>query len=137
MRPVYMPSWWVQIAEAAAIAHQAAGQGELTVWEDRGQRMAGRQRRKLFHATVEEGTVAEQDRTNALLRKSCEGRFEIAIGSGIPTRSCRPSMRAAGCRFCDDGWCIRIGRVRDDAEHGSIGHQFAEQLQSFRRQIGP
>jgi hypothetical protein len=24
-----------------------------------------------------------QDRTNVLLRKSCEGRFEIAIGSGI------------------------------------------------------
>jgi hypothetical protein len=26
---------------------------------------------------------ADQDRTNVLLRKSCEGRFEIAIGSGI------------------------------------------------------
>jgi hypothetical protein len=27
--------------------------------------------------------VADQDPANALLRKSCEGRFEIAIGAGI------------------------------------------------------
>jgi hypothetical protein len=31
----------------------------------------------LFHPPAEEGSVADQDRTNALLRKSCEGRFEI------------------------------------------------------------
>ncbi len=73
----------VPIAEAAAIAHQAAGQRELTEWEDRGQRMPGRQRRELFRAPVVEGADADQDRTNTLLRKSCEGRFEIAIGSGI------------------------------------------------------
>ena len=35
----------VQIAEAAAIAHQAARQSIFTEWEDRGRRMAGRQRR--------------------------------------------------------------------------------------------
>ena len=45
--------------------------------------MAGRQRRELLHALGVEGTLADQDRTNALLRKSCEGRFEIAISSGI------------------------------------------------------
>jgi hypothetical protein len=37
----------------------------------------------LFHAPGEEVTGDNQDRTNALLRKGCEGRFEIAIGSGI------------------------------------------------------
>src|SRR4029077_14900 len=63
----------VRIAEAAAIAYQAAGAGVLTVREDRGQRMAGRQRRELFHALAVEDTGADQDRTNALLRKSCEG----------------------------------------------------------------
>jgi hypothetical protein len=30
------------VGEAAAIAHQATGHGELTVWEDRRQRMVGR-----------------------------------------------------------------------------------------------
>src|SRR6516162_3073639 len=36
------------ITEAAAIAYQAAGRGELTKWEHRGQRMVGRQCRELF-----------------------------------------------------------------------------------------
>jgi hypothetical protein len=69
--------------DAAAIAHQAASQGVLTVWEHRGQRIAGRQRRELFRVTGVYGTAADQDRTNALLRKSCEGSFDIAVGSGI------------------------------------------------------
>src|SRR6516225_2424888 len=45
-------------------------------------RMAGRQRRELVHARVEERTVGHQDATSTLLRKSCEGRFEFAIVSG-------------------------------------------------------
>jgi len=73
----------VHVAEAAAIAHQAAGQDVLTVWEHGGQRMAGRQSHELFHAPGVEATVTDQNRTNALLQKSCEGRFEIAVGSGI------------------------------------------------------
>jgi hypothetical protein len=77
----------VRIAQAAAIAHQAAGQNEFTVWKDRGQRIAGRQRRQLFGTPGVEGTVADQDRTNMLLRKSCEGRFEIAIGAGTAALS--------------------------------------------------
>ena len=40
-------------------------------------------RRELLHAPVVKGTALDQDRTNASLRKSREGRFEIAIGSGI------------------------------------------------------
>jgi hypothetical protein len=43
----------------------------------------GRQRRELFRAPAEEGSVADQDRTNRLLRKTCEGPFKIAIGTGI------------------------------------------------------
>ena len=126
----------VRIAEAAAIAHQAAGQGELTEWEDRGQRMAGRQRRELFRAPVVEGTDADQDRTNALLRKSCEGRFEIAIGSGIHNNELQAQRARRRLQVCDDGLGSRKGRVRENAEHGSIGYQLAEQLQSFRRQLG-
>ena len=45
--------------------------------------MAGRQRRELFRAPGVESTNADQDSTNALLRQTCKGRVEIAIGSGI------------------------------------------------------
>src|SRR5881394_519152 len=44
---------------------------------------AGCQCHELFGTAGIERTDADQDPTNALLRKSCEGRFEIAGGSGI------------------------------------------------------
>ena len=48
--------------------------------------MASRQCDEAFHAPEEKGARAKKDRTNALLRESCEGRFEIAVGSGINNR---------------------------------------------------
>jgi hypothetical protein len=32
----------------------------------------------LFHTAIVEGAAADQDRTDMLLQKSCEGQFEIA-----------------------------------------------------------
>jgi hypothetical protein len=37
--------------------------------------MAGRQDCQQFRPPAEEGTIADQDRTNAPLRKTCEGQF--------------------------------------------------------------
>ena len=68
-----------------------------------------------------------------LLRKSCEGRFEIAIGSGIHNNELQAQRARRRLQVCDDGLGSRKGRVRENAEHGSIGYQLAEQLQSFRR----
>jgi hypothetical protein len=62
------------------------------------------------------GTRADQDRTNALLRKSCEGRFEIATGIHLnklqAQRACR-SLQACDSGFGKPG-------VHEDAEHGSV-----------------
>jgi hypothetical protein len=53
--------------------------------------MAGHQRREFRDG---EGTATDQDRADALLRKICEGRFEIAIGSGnIELQAQRASRR--------------------------------------------
>jgi hypothetical protein len=95
--------------------------------------MAGRQRRELLRAVVKEGTGSDQDRTNMLLRKSCEGRFEIAIGSGVHNNELQAQLTRRRPKVCDHGLGRR--RVRENAEHGSIGHQLAEQLQSFWRQL--
>ena len=46
-----------------------------------GQRMAGRQRRDLFHAAVEEGAGPDEDCSNALLRKSCERRDALFVAA--------------------------------------------------------
>src|SRR5271167_1814156 len=90
--------------------------------------MAGRQRRELFGAPVVEGTVGDQDRTNALLRKSCEGRFEIAIGSGIHNNELQAQRARRRLQVCDDGLGRRKGRVGENTEQGNIGYQLAEQL---------
>jgi hypothetical protein len=71
------------VATGSVTPAKTIGQGGLTEWEDRRQRIAGRQRPELFRAPGVEVTGAEYDGTNALLRKSCEGWFEIVTGSGI------------------------------------------------------
>jgi hypothetical protein len=97
----------------------------------------GRQRRKLFHPPVEEGAAAgaDQDRTNALLRKTREGRFEIAIGSGCHNNELQAQRARCRLQVCVDGWGIRKRWVRENAEPASIGYQIVEQLQSFRPQL--
>ena len=97
--------------------------------------MAGRHRRELFGVPVEEDTVADQDRTYVLLRKGCEGRFEIAIDSGIHDNELRAQRARRRLQVGDGGLDTRKGRVRENAEPGSIGYQLAEQLQLFRRQL--
>ena len=62
--------------------------------------MAGRQRRDLFRDP--DGTLADQDRTNALLRKSCKGRFEIAIGCGIHNNELPAQRARRRLQVCDD-----------------------------------
>ena len=95
--------------------------------------MAGGQRRELFHAPGEEGiTIANQDRTDMVLRKSCEGCFEIAIGSDIHDNQLQAQRARRRLQECDGGLGTRSGRVRENAEPGSIGYQLADQLQSFR-----
>jgi hypothetical protein len=83
--------------------------------------MAGRKRRKLFGVPVVEGTVSEQDRIQALLRKSRERRFEVAVGSGINNKELQAQRARCRLQVGEDGLNTRIDRVREDAEPGSIG----------------
>jgi hypothetical protein len=69
--------------------------------------------------------------------KVITSRFaEIAIGSGIHNSELQAQSARCRLQVCDLGLDIREGRVRENAEHGSIGYQLAEQLQSFWPQLG-
>ena len=94
--------------------------------------MAGRQRHELVHAPVVEATVTGQDRTNALLQKSCEGRFEIAVVAGVHNNELHAQRERRCVQVCDGGLGSRKRRVRENAEQSSIGYQLVEQLQLFR-----
>jgi hypothetical protein len=56
----------------------------------------------LFHAPGVEGAVADEDCTNALLRTSCEGRSEIAIGPGIYNNELPAQRVRRRLQVCDD-----------------------------------
>jgi hypothetical protein len=92
--------------------------------------------REPFRVPVEEGTVADQDRTGALLRKSREGRFEIVIGSDIHNKELETQRRRRHLQGGDHGWGSWKRRVRKNAEQSSIGYQLVEQLQTFWCQFG-
>ena len=64
---------------------------------------------------------ADQDPTNALLRKTCEGRFEIAIGAGIQNNELQTQGACRRLQVCDDGLGKWKGRVDENAKQGSIG----------------
>ena len=53
--------------------------------------------------------------------KSCEGRFEIAIGSGISHNQLQAERARRRLQVCQGGWGGRKGRVGENAERGSIG----------------
>jgi hypothetical protein len=106
----------VQMADAAAIAYQAADQSVLAVWEEGRQRMAGRQRRELFRAPGVEVAGADQDPTNALTMLgarmvhdpqavandvSFQGHIHLHHVFGL--QGCRRSAR--GCRLFGGASC--------------------------------
>ena len=97
--------------------------------------MAGRQRYELSRPSVEEVTIADQDGTNTLLGKSCERRFEIAIGAGIHDNELQGQRARRRLKVCDGGLGSRGDWFREDAEPGSMGYQLVEQLQLFRPQL--
>jgi hypothetical protein len=65
--------------------------------------MAGRQRRELFQTLVEETSGDDQSRTNALLRKGCEGWFEIAVGEGLNNNELQAQRARRRLQVCDGG----------------------------------
>jgi hypothetical protein len=69
---------------------------------------------------------ADQDRTNVLLRKSCEGRLEIAMGSGLHKNKLQAQHARCRLQVCSERLDTRKGRVGKNAEPGSIGYDLAE-----------
>jgi hypothetical protein len=96
-------------------------------------RETARARMRVLRAPGEEGTGTDQNRTDALLRKSCECRFEIAIGAGVQNKQLQAQRASPHLRVAMSVWTS--GCAGENAEPGSIGQQLAEQLQFFRPQL--
>jgi hypothetical protein len=82
--------------------------------------MAGRERGELFRAPGVEGIRTDQDPTDALLRKSCKRRFQIAIGSGIHKNELQTQGACRRLQVCDGG----LGNGRQRARGANRGPSF-------------
>src|SRR5664279_4785371 len=62
----------VWLLSVASVAHQAAGRGELAIFENRGHRVAERQCSELFAPTNEEWIGADHECARSKLDNGCE-----------------------------------------------------------------
>ena len=80
----------VRVRNTAAVAHQAAGRGELAILVDRRHRVANRQRGELFAPADEECIGADHERAGSQLDQGCEDRIEVAFGAGMQDMELQP-----------------------------------------------
>ena len=74
----------------AAVAHQAAGRGELAILVDRGHRVAERQCGELLAPADEECIGADHEPAGPQLGQGCKDRIEVAFGAGMQDMELQP-----------------------------------------------
>ena len=65
------------------IAHQAAGFDIRALGIGRGNRMTGRERRKLDAPAAEERVAGNQESVDPVARESGQGRLDLLAGAGV------------------------------------------------------
>src|SRR5262249_59184427 len=91
----------VHFGNAGAVAHHAAGRGEVPKLVDRGHRVAERQRGELITAAVEEGIIGNYERVCSELEQSSEGCIDVAFGGCVQdtdSQTQRAGRRLLNCR---------------------------------------
>src|SRR5262249_18302254 len=77
-----------RICKVTSVAHQPAGFGKIAPWVYCGNCVARRQVGKLHPSAVEEGVAANEEGVGPLAHKCCEGRVDLAAGSGVENLDC-------------------------------------------------
>src|SRR6266545_3864757 len=87
----------VSVGNAAAITHEATGDGELPVFENGWHRVADGKCGELFLVGKEDSAAADHEPACPHLDHVCDGRIELAFGAGIEDTKLHPEIRAASC----------------------------------------
>ena len=75
--------------------------------------MSGRQRDHLIAPGGEERIAANEQRANARLNKSSEGRVDVAIGTGILDEHLQPQGACRNQNVCRLGRGVWFGRINE------------------------
>src|SRR5215510_9961645 len=108
-----------RLRKAAAIAHEAAGDGKLTKLGDRRHGVTGCQRPELFVPADEECVGSDHERAGSQLLQRCENRIEVTVSAGLQNTElqskgpCRQLhvFRYTLCNFAAG----RVDEKRDDS----------------------
>src|SRR5262249_45182923 len=122
---------------ARSVAQQATSRGEAAILEDRGNRVADRQRGELFASDCEECTGANDQRVGSYLAQGCKRRIEIAFGAGMQRLELEPEGASRRLQVARKGFGKRgTGRVDEQGKNGRRGQQFVQQFEPFRPDLG-
>jgi hypothetical protein len=130
------PGLTVRIEDAASVAQQPAGGGELAPFVDRRQRPTTGQRSKLFDPTVEQGIRADHKACHLQSRHRSKYRVEFRLTVRMQDVELYPE-RTSRCLqpFCDR-LCERgISRINQHRKAGRVGDQLVQQFQALRRNL--
>src|SRR6516165_8052644 len=107
----------IQLRKVRPIAHQPSGLGKVTCGIDRWYRVARRQRDDLHTPTDKNRVDTDQQCAAGLLREVCEGRIDLATGTGAKDFDRKSKRRSIRLQVFDLDLGIRSIRVdkRDKA----------------------
>ena len=97
--------------------------------------MPRRQQHDLLASANEKRVISNQERSGSML-KGYKRRVEIAVATGSQDMKLSPKRARRGLQISRLGCSTRISRVDEEADHGGIGYQLAQQLQSLCPQRG-
>ena len=91
------------VGQAAAVAHQPAGLGELAPVIQRGKHMARRQRNELNTTADEQCVGTDQKCIGPLFHECPKGRIDVALRAGGDDFDLPSDGRTRRLHFCDEG----------------------------------
>src|SRR5262249_27394088 len=121
----------VRIGKTCAIAHEAARHGKLTNKGDHRKSIARRQSDKLLAYSEEKRIGHHQECVNVMLDKLCEGWINLAFAADIQNADLPTELVGGGLYNFQLGVRFRKVRVYEHGDHGSVGDQLVEQLQTL------
>ena len=122
----------IGISNAGAVAHEAAGVGEIPGEIDRRYRVTLRQPDQLLALALQERIVCDQKPTHPLLGEALEGRFNFVCGTGIKNADLEPELAPGVFDVLHFGRGARIVRINQHSDGACCGHELPQQLEPLR-----
>src|SRR5262249_54415961 len=125
----------IALRKVVSVAHKTASLDEIPDRVGRGDRMTRRERDNLVASIDENSTDIHQEAAEASLSRSSEGRIDFAHVAGIQDDDLLPDASSRCLQVCHISERGDAGRIGEDANHASLGHESAHQFEPLRPKL--